>query len=331
LAAVHPDVRERSRHRLPRRRVLPDQHGGLGRQRRTGYPHRSIGNGQVVFDLPDGRSIPAINTLATRGGNDFFSGDFYALVPADLASVKVVLAATMPASVESQTSFEQQATTITLSAPLTETVNFPPAWTPTADSAPTPAPGTPVTVPGPTKPKSKTGSTSPVLFVGLGLLVLLIAGSLAFAARRRAQTLPVTPVVWPPRQLSPAGMKALTRPLRALPAGSTVDAVDEAPSVTAPAQSGPAAVAPPVVVNLLGPPDIHGLARPITRTPVKRLLIVLVLNSERLVTADELAMAISGKADRAPKVSSLHSYARRSFGARFHRAPFLNRAAPATS
>lgn len=69
--------------------------------------------------------------------------------------------------------------------------------------------------------------------------------------------------------------------------------------------------APEFVARLLGSVEIDGLVKPIRGEPLLRLLIVLLISTDRPMSADELAMLVSKRSTRDPKTPSLQSYASR--------------------
>lgn len=301
--------------------------------------------------LPDGTTLPTTHTFDHTYDQDLLSGDYYAVVPADISSVKVRV--TPPPSISASLSNpggfgDGGTTTMTLAPPPELTVDFPPpaAFGPLPAQGRTPAATTPAAASSAGRSHGGSSGGGAVTGAVIAALALVMAGVAAVLLRRRRQDLVVAAraLRWPPPGLTPAAAAVLASTgRRALPAAATplddADARDltgdptgtdgpapdgtaarpspEAASMFAPLGSGPdpvgAATAgtdrPALVIRLLGPPEIEGLRRPIRRRSVLRLLVCLAVSTDRSLSADELAMAISDHPEREPKPQSVHSYA----------------------
>jgi hypothetical protein len=282
-------------------------------------PTEALPAGSVKFQLPGGQTVPATVRSDPTQLFDIFSGDFYAQVPADVTSVKVIVTpGALPIQVPSSDGTDQNVN-LTFTTPLTATVDLPPPWTPSAESGSSHAPAANPSVAS--RPARHHGGSDTAIVSGIVAALVIVLGLLALVARRRRVLVPICPLGWPPAGLGPAATEALAAGRRrALPAAST-DAADSSPgrnelgAVPAAAvnengsggRAGPAV--PKLIVRVLGPLEVDGLAKPIRRQSVRRLLVVLAVTPERPMGADELAMAISDHPDRDPKAASLHSYA----------------------
>jgi hypothetical protein len=247
---------------------------------------------------------------------DIFSGDFYAEVPADVTSVKVIVTpGALPIQVPNSDGTDQNVN-LTFTTPLTATVDLPPPWTPPREPSPAHAPA-----PARAASAGHHGGPDIGFLAGIVAAVVIVLGVLAATLfRRRRVLVPARPVGWPPLGLGPAATEALAggRP-RALPVAPTNttgasslgwNELGPAPAVNLNGVGDRADPAGPrLIVRVLGPLEVDGLVKPIRRRSVRRLLAVLAVTPERPLAADELAMAISDHPDRDPKTASLQSYA----------------------
>ena len=288
-----------------------------------GYPDGSISPtvglpaGSVRFVLADGRAVAATPLASGSSLIHLFSGDFYAQVPADVTTVKVIVTPGVLPVQAVDANYATKTVNVTFASPLTTTVTFPPPWTP--PKAP-PAAGN--VAGGPTAPVGHSRSSE-------GWLIAVLAGAVMAAGlagvavlRRRRVLLPVRPA-WPvpypaapPGVLNPGAATAVTaRDARALPGGTAVGmpfgvapfAQAAFPQAKPFDDAGPPT--PVLAVRVLGGLEVDGLVKAVRRQSVRRLLVVLAVTPERAMGADELAMVISDSPDRDPKVASLHSYA----------------------
>jgi hypothetical protein len=274
-------------------------------------PTEALPAGSVQFRLPDGRTVAATSNVDPTQLKDIFSGDYYALVPADTTQVQVLVTLTgLPVQVPSGDGYHQTNLTLTVSQPLTVSITLP-AATPASPAA-SANPGSPsrsAVVP----PAHRSGSGfGPLLAVVLvAIAVALLAISFLLLRRRRYESLPAVPVRWPPAGLPRGAVLLLERgPVGALPAA---DVPGPPPGPAGRAEDAsvppPAVGGPRLMVLVLGPPEVEGLTQPVRRRSVRRLLLSLALTPDRPLTADELAMAISDHPERDPKPASVHSYA----------------------
>lgn len=274
---------------------------------------------QIV--LPDGANIAT--TAIPNSSYAYLGGStYYALVPADTTAATVTLEPNQdPAAIDpnqaeqSNGQFNPTATTVSLAAPVSTTVDLPAPYQPPTPTPPTSNAAKKTAPPAhhASAPPAHHRASSASPLVWLVPLIVVTAAAVTAAAwwwrRRRRVILPARPVVWPPRQLG-AAATAVLRP--APPAALEPGASGELGRGWA-AELGPAptvAGEPPVlVINLLGPLQVDGLAKKIKRSPERRMLVVLAVTPERPLSVDELALAISDDPDRTPKTASMHSYA----------------------
>lgn len=282
-----------------------------------GYPDGSISptvglpSGSVKFVLPDGRTVTATPLASGSSLIHLFSGDFYAQVPADVTTVRVIVTPGVLAVQAIDANYATRTVNVTFASPLTTTVTFPPPWTP-----PKAAPAASNVAGGPAAPSGHSHGTD-------GWLIAVLAGALIAAGlagmavlRRRRVLLPATPA-WtvpypaaPPGVLNPGAATAFAaRDRRALPAVAAGGVAFPQSPFPRPAGDDVGAPGPVLAVRVLGALEVDGLVKAVRRQSVRRLLVVLAVTPERAMGADELAMVISDSPERDPKVASLHSYA----------------------
>ena len=277
-----------------------------------GYPGDAIGAVQplaassVKFVLSGGQTIPATVVPEYNRLLDVFYGNFYALVPAGITSFEVVVTpGSFPVEIDNTGVYQNKQITLTVASPLQQSVTLPPSWTPPAP--PAAAPGTSSPSLAPSHRSSNSSGGFPWLVVGLVLVIAAVA-VVGVMRRRQAPALHPTPVHWPPARLSAAATRLLSgssqpaRPLLELPPGHIDGTVH-------PLEPAVPAAGPTLAIRLLGPLEVEGLVKPIRKRPVQRLLVVLAVTPNRPMGGDELAMAVSSRSNRDPKVESLQSYA----------------------
>lgn len=268
-------------------------------------PAQALPAGAVTFVLSNGQTVTATNSLDPTQLFDIFSGDFYALVPADITSAKVIVTpGVLPIQIPAADGYDSQQIPISFAAPLTQSINFPAPWPPAASTNASSPPASSAAA----IPRSHHGSGSgfpwPLILAAVAVVAVLAVVGLA---RRRRLVLTVTPVSWPPPRLSPAATAVLAPIRRALPPGEPNPIGDD--TVEHPLDQPVSGIRPVVVILLLGPLQVEGLTKRIGRRSVIRLLVVLAVTPERPMGGDELAMAISARPTRDPRVESLQSYA----------------------
>lgn len=286
-----------------------------------GYPSADLSPagplpaGSVKFELSDGQTITATADAPATQQFDLFSGDYYALVPADISSVKVTVdARSLAVQVPNPDGFTSHTITLTFASPLTATVTFPPRWVP-AEASSHASPTRLASRPSGTRHNSSNGGF-PVWLIAL-LVAIFVLAAAASAALRRRVLVPAAPLRWPPKELGPGATRVLSSPPRwALPSAADVTAASDAvPPVTVdgdrPIAPDPPSDGPAVMINLLGPVQARGLVKPIRRKPEHRMLIALAVTPERGISTDELAMIISGRPTADPKSGSMNTYASR--------------------
>lgn len=276
-------------------------------------PTGPLPDGSVKFQLSDGQTVTASALAPATQQFDIFSGDYYALVPADTSSVKVTVTdPSVPVQVPASNGWSNDNINVTLASPLTATVAFPPAWSPGATSH------TALATPGPGPSRTSHRSSSGFLVWLLAVLsaVLALGASTWWAIRRRV-LIPATPLRWPPQRLGPGAVRVLSGPPRwaLAPASDGTTASELLTDLTvnrdSPVELEPPADRPAVMINLLGPHQVEGLVKPIRQKPVRRMLIVLAVTPERALSGDELATIISDRPNSDPKSGSMNTYASR--------------------
>lgn len=284
-------------------------------------PDPLAGN-DVHLVLPGGQSVAGQPVGGSTG--DLFTDYYVYVVPGD------VTAASLQVTIPDPVAMPSRLTATKPALAFTGTATIPLAW-PTASSD---LPATPATSPpGVNRPGAGTavraapttvGNYSPPLtpikkairgleIAALAAIVLAVG---VFAARRRHRLLPAGPVV-----RSQAALRAATH--SELMRGPEWPALGPAPGVLGPAP-GPTQTwgqtktaaggqtwtgyvpVPALVVRVLGPLEVEGLARTVPRKVLVRLLVCLVLSRGRAVGVDELRDATAADPDQTLSVSSMH-------------------------
>lgn len=266
-------------------------------------PAGALPAGSVKFQLPNGRIVDATASVDPTQLTDIFSGDFYAEVPADITTLKVIVDVTsLPVQAGSNDGITTQDLQLHFSGPLSTELTLPPSFTP-APAANTYGSSPP---PGVVAKRSASGGAPLIIVIVAVCAAVGLLGVVLAARGRRRHFVPARPVVWPPAQLPPATTLLLERgPAGALPPAPTGD---QAPDVPPRVERAPAG-SPDLFVRVLGALEVDGLVQPIRRRSVRRLLVALAVTPERALSADELAMIISDHPDRDPKATSVNSYA----------------------
>jgi hypothetical protein len=179
-----------------------------------------------------------------------------------------------------------------------------PGERPIGTTAPALAPTPALVPPAVTTPIAHHGGGGNALPFLLVALVLVVAAAAVLLARRQRALLTPLPVVHTQAQLLAGMTRPLPPPARALPAGTTViDARAEPAGDVAASVTGTR-----LVVALLGPLHVEGLTGPIRRTAVRRLLVLLAIHIDEVLTVDQLRYLLATNDDAEPSTSTVHNY-----------------------